>query len=172
MCCCVCVLPLEGEVCACVCSLCCSDHVQYGWQSQEVWWTGGPAVRVHGCLLHLGPQQTHQIWGRVGHWVTALFLINKPTGDIYWFKKKLFFFETVLFFFFFFFFLLLLLLKWISLDHSQTAFPHLVTFYYLPCMRRSGTERHVKPNNTDPERDCFEPFGTNMILRDIFLHML
>ena len=61
MCCCVCVLPLEGEVCACVCSLCCSDHVQYGWQSQEVWWTGGPAVRVHGCLLQLGPQQTHQI---------------------------------------------------------------------------------------------------------------
>ena len=61
-------------------SRCYSDHVQYGRQPQEVWWTGGPAVRVHGRLLQLGPQQTQrQVRGRVGHRITALCSARTPT---------------------------------------------------------------------------------------------
>ena len=79
LCLCLTSVTVVHHVRVCLCR-CCSDHVQYGWQSQEVWWTGGPAVRVHGRLLQLGPQQTQrQVRGRVGCCITALCLTRTHT---------------------------------------------------------------------------------------------
>ena len=145
----------QPRVHVCFCR-CCSDHVQYGWQSQEVWWTGGPAVRVHGRLLQLGPQQTQrQVRGRVGCCITALCSTHTCTlVYVHWDSLR-----GAMIMCFRFFVCLLFVDAYkhmfafiiISLDHCfQTAYPYFNLFGYTVLF---GT---LKLSETQLERQTCE----------------